>query len=95
MTACEEIAPLADVPVEIEAELDRRILSVRQILQLKGKRHTVEGTPEKGSGWKGYAIANIKRRRPRHPNLARDSTYAPPLRSSASIRSLKIRLARV
>ena len=28
MTAMEEIAAFADVPVDIEAELDRRILSV-------------------------------------------------------------------
>src|ERR1039457_4201363 len=35
MTAMEEIAAFADVPVEIEAELDRRILSVGQILQME------------------------------------------------------------
>jgi flagellar motor switch protein FliN/FliY len=31
----EEIAGFADVPVDIEAELDRRILTVRQILELE------------------------------------------------------------
>lgn len=35
MTPMEEIAGFADVPVDIEAELDRRILTVRQILQLE------------------------------------------------------------
>ena len=35
MTAMEEIASLADVPVDIEAELDRRILSVGEILQME------------------------------------------------------------
>ena len=35
MTAMEEIAGFADVPVDIEAELDRRILTVRQILELE------------------------------------------------------------
>jgi flagellar motor switch protein FliN/FliY len=31
----EEIAGFADVPIDIEAELDRRILTVRQILDLE------------------------------------------------------------
>ena len=35
MTAMEEIAAFADVPVDIEAELDRRILNVGQILQME------------------------------------------------------------
>jgi flagellar motor switch protein FliN/FliY len=35
MTAMEEIAGFADVPVDIEAELDRRIMTVRQILELE------------------------------------------------------------
>jgi flagellar motor switch protein FliN len=35
MTPMEEIAGFADVPVDIEAELDRRILTVRQILELE------------------------------------------------------------
>jgi flagellar motor switch protein FliN/FliY len=35
MTALEEIARFADVPMDIEAELDRRILTVRQILQME------------------------------------------------------------
>jgi len=35
MTPIEEIAGFADVPVDIEAELDRRILTVRQILELE------------------------------------------------------------
>ena len=35
MTPMEEIAGFADVPVDIEAELDRRILTVRQILDLE------------------------------------------------------------
>jgi flagellar motor switch protein FliN/FliY len=34
MTPLEEIAPLADVPVEIEVELDRRIMSAREVLEL-------------------------------------------------------------
>jgi flagellar motor switch protein FliN/FliY len=34
MTPLEEIAPLADVPVEIEVELDRRIMSAREVLDL-------------------------------------------------------------
>jgi flagellar motor switch protein FliN/FliY len=35
MTAMEEIAGYADVPVRVEAELDRRILTLGQILQLE------------------------------------------------------------
>ncbi len=34
MTPLEEIAPLADVPVDIEVELDRRILRTREVLEL-------------------------------------------------------------
>jgi len=34
MNPQEEIAPLGEVPVEIEVELDRRIMSTREILQL-------------------------------------------------------------
>ncbi len=34
MTALEEIAHLADVPVEIEAVLDRRSMTIRQLLAL-------------------------------------------------------------
>ncbi len=34
MTPLEEIAPLADVPVEIEVELDRRIMKTRDVLAL-------------------------------------------------------------
>ncbi len=34
MTPLEEIAPLADVPVEIEVELDRRIMRAREVLEL-------------------------------------------------------------
>ncbi len=36
MTPLEEIAPLADVPVEIEVELDRRIMKTREVLELDG-----------------------------------------------------------
>ena len=35
MNPLEEIAPLADVPVEIEVELDRRIMTTREVLQLE------------------------------------------------------------
>ena len=35
MTPHEEIAPLSDVPVEIEVELDRRIMTTREVLQLE------------------------------------------------------------
>ena len=34
MTPLEQIAELADVPVEIEAELGRRLMSIAQILRL-------------------------------------------------------------
>ena len=34
MTAQEKIAPFADIPVPVEAELAREILSVRRILEL-------------------------------------------------------------
>ena len=34
MTPQEEIEPLGDVPVEIEVELDRRIMTTRQVLCL-------------------------------------------------------------
>lgn len=34
MTALEQIAHLADVPVEIEVQLDRRMLTVRDVLKL-------------------------------------------------------------
>ncbi len=34
MTPQEEIAPLGDVPVEIEIELDRRVLTTREVLEL-------------------------------------------------------------
>ena len=35
MTPQEEIAPLGDVPVEIEVELDRRMMTMREVLQLQ------------------------------------------------------------
>jgi len=35
MTPQEEIAPLGDVPVDIEVELDRRIMTVREVLRLE------------------------------------------------------------
>ena len=35
MTPQEEIAPLGDVPVEIEVELDRRIMTTHQVLRLE------------------------------------------------------------
>ena len=35
MNPLEEIAPLGEIPVEIEVELDRRILSARQVLELE------------------------------------------------------------
>ena len=35
MTPMEEIAAFADVPVDVEAELERRVLTVGQILQLE------------------------------------------------------------
>jgi flagellar motor switch protein FliN/FliY len=35
MTPQEEVAPLGDIPVEIEIELDRRIMTAREILRLE------------------------------------------------------------
>jgi len=35
MTPQEEIAPLAEVPLDIEVELDRQILSTREVLELE------------------------------------------------------------
>ena len=35
MTPQEEIAPLGDVPVDIEIELVRRIMTAREVLQLE------------------------------------------------------------
>lgn len=35
MTALEEIAHLADVPIEVEIELDRKIMTVRDLLALE------------------------------------------------------------
>jgi flagellar motor switch protein FliN/FliY len=35
MTPAEEITHLADVPVDIAVELDRRILTIREILDLR------------------------------------------------------------
>ena len=34
MTPQEEIAPLGEIPVEIEIELDRRVLTTRELLEL-------------------------------------------------------------
>lgn len=34
MTALEEIACVADVPVKVEVELDRKIMTIRQVLDL-------------------------------------------------------------
>ncbi len=34
MTPSEEIAPLAEVPVEIEVELDRKIMKAREVMEL-------------------------------------------------------------
>jgi flagellar motor switch protein FliN/FliY len=34
MNPQEEIAPLGDVPVEIEIELDRQVMTTREVLQL-------------------------------------------------------------
>jgi flagellar motor switch protein FliN/FliY len=34
MTAIEEIANLSDVPVEVEVELDRKIMTISQVLDL-------------------------------------------------------------
>ena len=35
MTPLEEVAPLNDVPVEVEVELDRRVMSARELLALE------------------------------------------------------------
>lgn len=35
MLTLEEVAPLADIPLEIEVELDRRILTIGAILDLE------------------------------------------------------------
>jgi len=35
MTPQEEIAPLAEVPLEIEVELDRRVMTARELLELE------------------------------------------------------------
>jgi flagellar motor switch protein FliN/FliY len=35
MNPQEEIAPLGDVPVDIEIELDRRIMTTREVLRLE------------------------------------------------------------
>ena len=35
MTSHEEIAHLADVPVTVEVELDRKVMSLRDVLELK------------------------------------------------------------
>ncbi len=35
MTPQEEIAPLGDVPIDIEVELDRRGMTMREVLQLE------------------------------------------------------------
>jgi flagellar motor switch protein FliN/FliY len=35
MNPQEEIAPLGDVPVEIEVELDRRVMSTSEVLRLE------------------------------------------------------------
>ena len=35
MTPQEEVASLGEVPVEIEVELDRRVMSVRELLELE------------------------------------------------------------
>ncbi len=34
MTALEEVGRFADVPLELEVELDRRVLTIREILRL-------------------------------------------------------------
>jgi flagellar motor switch protein FliN/FliY len=34
MTPLEEIAPLSDVPIDIQVELDRRVMTAREVLQL-------------------------------------------------------------
>ena len=35
MNPQEEVAPLGDIPVEIEVELDRRVMSTREVLDLE------------------------------------------------------------
>jgi flagellar motor switch protein FliN/FliY len=35
MTPLEEVAPLGDVPVEVEVDLDRRLMSARELLALE------------------------------------------------------------
>ncbi len=35
MTPLEEVAPLGDVPVEVEVDLDRRLMSARELLTLE------------------------------------------------------------
>ena len=35
MNPQEEVAPLGEIPVEIEIELDRRIMTAREVLQLE------------------------------------------------------------
>lgn len=35
MTPAEEIAHLAELPVDLEAELDRKVMTVREILELE------------------------------------------------------------
>jgi flagellar motor switch protein FliN/FliY len=35
MSPQEEVAPLGDVPVEIEVELDRRVMKAREVLRLQ------------------------------------------------------------
>jgi len=35
MTPQEEITPLGDIPIEIEVELDRRVMTTREVLQLE------------------------------------------------------------
>jgi len=35
MTPQEEVEPLGDVPVDIEVELDRKVMTAREILQLE------------------------------------------------------------
>ena len=35
MTPQEEIAPLGEIPVEIEVELDRRTMTAREVLELE------------------------------------------------------------
>jgi flagellar motor switch protein FliN/FliY len=35
MTPKEEVAPLGDVPVDVEVELDRRVMTTRDVLRLE------------------------------------------------------------